>query len=190
MQFVKRQALLMLKELKFSETVKIKLLVDNKSVIELVNHLMSHGTSKHIERKWYYFRGQVSKNRLEIEYCKTKLQPTNIPTNPLKRAWLRDLKKLMKMTRLLTWIRKSIVVIQFSGNLIGVAREWLATQANCHYVRIFKVNLLSNYKYSLRFLWLLDQFNKLSIHSNSLISYILPSSLCTLSCVTSYLNKN
>ncbi|XP_014503366.1 uncharacterized protein LOC106763714 [Vigna radiata var. radiata] len=44
---------------------KVRLLVDNKSVIDLTKHPASHGRSKHIETRFHFIREQVSKGKLE-----------------------------------------------------------------------------------------------------------------------------
>ena len=55
---------MLLEELKIMEPKKIKLFVDNKSAINLANHPMSHGRSKHIERRYHFLRDQVNKGKL------------------------------------------------------------------------------------------------------------------------------
>lgn len=52
---------IMLEELKVIESKKIKLFVDNKSAIDLANHPMCHGRSKHVERRHHFSRDQVNK---------------------------------------------------------------------------------------------------------------------------------
>lgn len=47
---------ILLKELNLSEGMKIKLLVDNKWIIDIENHPMSHGRNKHTKRKYYFLR--------------------------------------------------------------------------------------------------------------------------------------
>lgn len=64
---------MLLEELKIIETLKIKMFVDNKSIIDLVNHPMSHGISEYIDSKYNFLRDQVNKDKLEIEYCKSKI---------------------------------------------------------------------------------------------------------------------
>lgn len=88
------------KELKINEVLKIKQLIDSKSTIDLDNHPISHSRSKYIERKYHFLRYQVSKNMLEIEYRKTKLQFVDILTMPLKRARFDCLKKLIEMRKI------------------------------------------------------------------------------------------
>lgn len=61
---------------------------------------MSNERSKHIERKCHFLRYQVTKDKLEIEYCKTELQVTCILTKSLKIARFGCLKELTGMRRL------------------------------------------------------------------------------------------
>ncbi|KHN30253.1 Copia protein, partial [Glycine soja] len=62
----------------------VKLLVDNKSAINLAKHPTSHGRSKHIETKFHFLREQVSNEKLKNEHCKTEIQLANIFTKALK----------------------------------------------------------------------------------------------------------
>jgi len=66
------------------------LLVDNKSAIDLANHPISHGRSKHTERKFHFLRDQV--NKIKLQY---RDATCNIFTKPLKKAMFDELKKLM-----------------------------------------------------------------------------------------------
>jgi len=63
----------LMKELQLEKSCKVKLLVDNKSVIDLAKHLASHGISKHIETKFHFLREQVSNEKLKIEHCRTEI---------------------------------------------------------------------------------------------------------------------
>lgn len=77
-----------------SDIVKIKLLVDDKSSIDLANHPMNHSRSKHIKRRYNFLRDQVGKEMLNIKYCKTKLELAYILTKPLKQTRFEGLKKI------------------------------------------------------------------------------------------------
>lgn len=59
---------MLFEELKIMEHKKMKLFVDNKSAIDLENHLVCHGRSKYIERRYHFLRGQINKGNLESEY--------------------------------------------------------------------------------------------------------------------------
>ena len=73
-----------MKELQLEKSCKVKLLVDNKSTIDLAKHSGSHGRSKHMETKFYFLREQVSNEKLKIEHCRTKIQLADILTKALK----------------------------------------------------------------------------------------------------------
>lgn len=49
---------MLLKDLKILEPKKMKLFVDNKSIIVLANYPICHGHSKHIEIMYHFFREQ------------------------------------------------------------------------------------------------------------------------------------
>lgn len=57
--------------------MKIKMFMDNQSIINLANHSMSHGRSKH-----------------------TELQPIDISIKPLKRIILDSFKDIIRMRKL------------------------------------------------------------------------------------------
>lgn len=59
-------------ELKIMEPKKMKLFVNNKLVIDLSNHPICHGISKHINKMYHFLRDQVNKRKLELEHCKTE----------------------------------------------------------------------------------------------------------------------
>ena len=87
---------MLLEELRMMES-KMKMFVDNKSAVNLVNHPMCHGRSKHIERRYQFLRDQVNKGKLEIKHCKTKVQLADIFTKPLKKVRFEELKKGIRM---------------------------------------------------------------------------------------------
>jgi len=73
-----------MKGLKVELLQKIKLLVDNKSAIDLARYPASHGQSKHIETKCHFIREQVNKGCLNISHCRSKSQLVDILTKQLK----------------------------------------------------------------------------------------------------------
>jgi hypothetical protein len=91
---------MVLSELKAAEVTKIKLLVDNKSAIDLANNPVSHGRSKHIERRFHFLRDQVNKDKLELDYCNTEIQLADILIKPMAKARFETLKKLIGMNAL------------------------------------------------------------------------------------------
>ena len=74
----------LIKELQLEKSGKVKLLVDNKSAIDLAKHPASHGRSKHIETKFHFLREQVNNEKLKIEHCRTEDQLADILTKALK----------------------------------------------------------------------------------------------------------
>jgi hypothetical protein len=91
---------MLLSELKTVEATKMRLLVDNKSAIDMANNPVSHGRSKHIERRFHFLRDQVNKEKLELEYCNTEVQLADILTKPMAKARFDTLKKLIGMRAL------------------------------------------------------------------------------------------
>lgn len=91
---------MLLKELKIMEHEKTKLFVDNKSVIDLINHPMNHGRNKHIERRYHFLIDQVNKGKFNVEYCRSKVQLTDILTKPLKKTMYDELKEFIGMRSL------------------------------------------------------------------------------------------
>lgn len=62
---------MLLEELKIMEPKKMKMFVDNKSAIDLENHHVCHGRSKHIYMRYYFLRDQVNEEKLELEHYKS-----------------------------------------------------------------------------------------------------------------------
>lgn len=75
---------ILLEELNLIEDKPMRLLVDNKSTIDLAKRSIAHGRSKHIETRLHFSCDQVTKEKLELEYCKSKEQVADILTKPLK----------------------------------------------------------------------------------------------------------
>jgi len=57
-----------LEELMIKLKEHIKLLIDNKSAINLAKNPIAHGKSKHIETRFNYLRDQVNKSNIKVEY--------------------------------------------------------------------------------------------------------------------------
>lgn len=73
----------MLEELTIECSSPVQLWVDNRSTINLAKNPVLHGRSKHIETRFHYLRKQVNKGRLEMMYCSTEDQTTDIFTKAL-----------------------------------------------------------------------------------------------------------
>lgn len=74
----------LLEELKQIVEKPIKLWIDNKSAISLSMNPVSQGRSKHIETKFHFLREQVEKGIIEVCYCSTLEQFTDILTKAVK----------------------------------------------------------------------------------------------------------
>ena len=74
----------LMEELNLRNCNPMRLLMDNKSRIDLAKHPVAHGRSKHIETKFHFLRDQVSKEKLELEFCRSEDQVADILTKPLK----------------------------------------------------------------------------------------------------------
>ena len=71
----------------------IKLLIDNKSAINLAKNLIAHGKSKHIETRFHYLRDQVNKFKIKVEYCSTMDQVVDVFIKPVKRVQFLKLRR-------------------------------------------------------------------------------------------------
>lgn len=90
---------LLLKELKIMEPKKM-LFFDNKSTIDLANHPMCHGRSKHLERRYHFLRYQINKEKFELEHCKTEWKLSDMLTKPPKKVSFDELKRSIGMRSL------------------------------------------------------------------------------------------
>ncbi|KOM56838.1 hypothetical protein LR48_Vigan10g273000 [Vigna angularis] len=89
----------LLEGLKIELTGRVRLLVDNKSAIDLAKHPASHGRSKHIETRFHYIREQVSSGRLDVVHCRSEDQLADILTKALKSERFQSLRKQIGMVR-------------------------------------------------------------------------------------------
>ncbi|XP_047166750.1 secreted RxLR effector protein 161-like [Vigna umbellata] len=74
----------LLEGMKVKMSERMRLLVDNKSAIDLTKHPTSHGRSKHIETRFHYIREQVSNGSLKVVHCRSEDQLADILTKALK----------------------------------------------------------------------------------------------------------
>ncbi|KAK3012400.1 hypothetical protein RJ639_010565 [Escallonia herrerae] len=74
----------LLMELHQTQDCPTKILVDNKSALELAKNPVFHERSKHIDTKYHFIRECVSKKEVELEYVKSQDQVADIFTKPLK----------------------------------------------------------------------------------------------------------
>lgn len=78
----------------------VKLLIDNRSAINLAKHPIAHGRSKHIETRFHFLRDQVTKEKLILEHCRTEVQLADILTKPLKRDRFLELREKLAIVSL------------------------------------------------------------------------------------------
>lgn len=60
------------------------LLCDNSSAIKLSKNSVFHGRSKHIQVRFHFLRELVNDGIIEIEYCPTREQLSDIMTEAVK----------------------------------------------------------------------------------------------------------
>ena len=68
-----------------NEVQKFRLLVDNKSTIELSKNPMHHDRSKHIDTRFHYIRECIEKGVVDVDHVGTEDQLADILTKPLGR---------------------------------------------------------------------------------------------------------
>lgn len=85
----------LMQELQLKQVGVVKLLVNNKFVIDLAKHPAANGRSKHIKTRFHFLRDQVNNDKLVLEYCKTELQVADISTKALKGERYRDLREML-----------------------------------------------------------------------------------------------
>jgi hypothetical protein len=59
---------------------------DNQSCMKLLENLVFHDRSKHIEIKYHYIRDMVMRGAVRLKYVTTEEQVTDVLTNPLSRT--------------------------------------------------------------------------------------------------------
>jgi hypothetical protein len=69
-----------------------KLLVDNKSAIQLVKNPVFHDRSKHIDTRYHLIRDYVEKGVLEVDYVRTEDQLADVLTKALGRIRFQELR--------------------------------------------------------------------------------------------------
>jgi hypothetical protein len=90
----------LMEELKLRSPKPVKMLLDNQSAINLAKNPVAHGRTKHIESRYHYLRDQVSKQKLEVEFCKSQLQVADAMTKPLKSERFLELRAMLGMKSL------------------------------------------------------------------------------------------
>ena len=62
----------------------VKLIIDNKSAINLSKNPMLHGRSKHIDTKYHILQNQAQNEVLEVVHYRVQKQFTYMPTETIK----------------------------------------------------------------------------------------------------------
>lgn len=74
----------LLQERKLKVTKPIRLMIDNKSAINLAKNPMMHGRSKHIDIKYHFLYNQVHNGVLKVVYVNTQKQFAYVLTKTIK----------------------------------------------------------------------------------------------------------
>jgi hypothetical protein len=74
----------LLQDMKIKVNKPLKLMIDNKSAINLSKKPVLHGRSKHFETKYHFLRSQVHNGVLEIMHYSTQKQLTDVLTKAIK----------------------------------------------------------------------------------------------------------
>jgi len=90
----------LMEELNLRDCGPMRLLIDNKSVIDLAKHPVAHDRSKQIETKFHFLCDQVSKEKLELEFCRSEDQVADILTKTLKSIKFKELRDKLGVTSL------------------------------------------------------------------------------------------
>ena len=77
-----------------------KIYCDSKSATELSNNSVLHGRRKYIDIKYHFICELVREKEIEVDYCKTEEQVTDIFTKALKTETFVKLKKMLGMSKL------------------------------------------------------------------------------------------
>ena len=92
---------------------KVKIMVDNKSVIALTKNPVFHGRRKHIHRRFHFVRECVEKEQIEVEHVPGSEQRAGILTNSLGRT------KFVEMRNLIGVKNVDEGEFKFTGEIVG-----------------------------------------------------------------------
>ncbi|KAH0726537.1 hypothetical protein KY284_002402 [Solanum tuberosum] len=82
-------------ELNFKQQEATTISCDNSSAIKLSRNLVFHGRSNHIDARFHFLRDLTEDGVIDLVYCKSKDQVTDIFTKSLKHASFVKLRKLL-----------------------------------------------------------------------------------------------
>jgi len=87
-------------ELKNEQVQKFRLLIDNKSAIELSKNPVHHERSKHIDTRYHYIRDCIEQGVVEVDHVRTGDQLADILTKPLARMRFAELRMKLGVTKI------------------------------------------------------------------------------------------
>jgi len=87
-------------ELKNEQVQKFRLLIDNKSAIELSKNPVHHERSKHIDTRYHYIRDCIEQGVVEVDHVRTGDQLADILTKPLVRMRFAELRMKLGVTKI------------------------------------------------------------------------------------------
>ena len=90
----------MLGVLQYKQAIPTKIYYDSKLVIELSKNHVLYWRSKHNDIKRHFIHELVSEKKIDIDYCGTEEQVTDIFTKTLKTKTFVKLKKMLSKSRL------------------------------------------------------------------------------------------
>lgn len=76
-----------------------RLLIDNKSAIELSKNPVYHDRSKHIDTRYHYIRDCIEKNVVDVDHVSTNNQLADILTKPLSRVKFVELRSRLGVVK-------------------------------------------------------------------------------------------
>ncbi|KAL0682603.1 hypothetical protein Bca4012_049451 [Brassica carinata] len=85
----------LLSEILSKEGERVKLRIDNKSVIALTKNPVFHGRSKHVLKKYHFIRECVENGHIEVEHVPGVEQKADILTKPLARIMFKQMRSLI-----------------------------------------------------------------------------------------------
>lgn len=84
-----------LEDIGFNQVEGTTLFCDNSSAIKLSRNPVLHGRSKHISVRYHFLRDLVSDEVINMEYCSTQEQLSDIMTKPIKLDVFEKLRGMM-----------------------------------------------------------------------------------------------
>lgn len=84
-----------LNEIGLDQEEAITMFCDNSSAIKLSKNPVLHGKSKHISVRYHFLRELVSEGVINLDYCSTQDQISDIMTKPVKLDAFEKLRKMM-----------------------------------------------------------------------------------------------